>query len=247
MLTATGTSLLSDARQVLSAVDRFGARASAVAEGLELEVSVAVSALCPSDLLIAFGKAFHEHFPSVALRVQTEVMDAVPGLVLDGTCQLGISGPFAEGDLRLERRFLTHISLVPVAASDHPLTQKNSPLTRSDLRDEVQIVIAQRAAAKSEVTHSVFSSKTWRVADASTKLDLIRAGLGWGFLPLNLVQADLQRGTLTQLALEERSPEPLQAPSSAITLSASPPGPAGRWLLDQMAVICDTCPKAEKG
>jgi DNA-binding transcriptional LysR family regulator len=142
---------------------------------------------------------------------------------------------------------LTHISLVPVAASDHPLTQKNSPLTRSDLRDEVQIVIAQRAAAKSEVTHSVFSSKTWRVADASTKLDLIRAGLGWGFLPLNLVQADLQRGTLTQLALEERSPEPLQAPLSAITLSASPPGPAGRWLLDQMAVICDTCPKAEKG
>ena len=238
VLTPTGRSLLADARQVLSAIHRFGARAAAVSDGLELEVSVAVSAICPADLLIAFGRAFHQRFPTVALRVQTEVMEAVPALVLDGTCQLGISGPFAEHDLRLERRFLTQISLVPVAGPEHNLAQENSPLSGDEIRDELQIVIAQRSQAESEGTVGVFSTKVWRVADASTKLGLIRAGLGWGYLPLDLVQADLDRGGLIQLILEERGPDPLLVPLTGITRIESPPGPAGRWLLNEMASIC---------
>jgi DNA-binding transcriptional LysR family regulator len=246
VLTPIGKSLLSDARQVLSAIHRFGARASGVAEGLELEVSVAVSAICPADLLIAFGRAFRERFPCVALRIQTEVMEAVVALVLDGSCQLGISGPFAEDDTRLDRRFLTHISLVPVAAVDHALTQENSAKSRTDVRDELQIVIAQRFQSESEVTSSVLSTKTWRVADASTKLGLIRAGLGWGYLPWDLVQADLAQGRLVQLVLEERGPGPMRVPLTGITRTESPPGPAGRWLLNEMAAICKECPKTKQ-
>ncbi len=244
VLTPIGKSLLSDAREVMSAVHRFGAKASAVAEALELEVSVAVSAICPPALLIAIGCAFHEQFPTVALRVQTEVMEAVATLVLDGTCQLGISGPFAEHEPRLERRFLTKISLVPVAGTEHVLAQKMSPLSRSDVRNQVQIVIAQRAQTELDLTISVFSTKTWRVADASTKLGLIRAGLGWGYLPVDLVQEDLDRGTLVPLILEERGPDPTLVSLVGITRCQAPPGPAGRWLLNKMVAICEERPTA---
>lgn len=244
VLTPTGESLLSDARQVLSAVHRFGARASAVAEGLELEVSVAVSAICPANLLIAFGRAFHQRFPSVALRVQAEVMEGVSALVLDGTCQLGISGPTADDEPRLERRFLTQISLVPVAGPEHGLAKEGLPLSRAAVQGEVQIVIAQRSQGKPQGNSSILSSKTWRVADTATKLALIRAGLGWGNLPLSLVQSDLDGGKLVQLTLEERGPAPILVPLMSIARIHSPPGPAGRWLLDEMASICGGCPRA---
>lgn len=242
-LTPTGKRLLSDARQILSAIHRLGARASAVAEGLELEVSVAVSAICPADMLIAFGRAFQARFPSVSLRVQTEVMEAVPLLVLNGSCQLGISEPFALDDPKLARRFLTHIPMVPVASAGHALAQKGAPLSDTEVREAVQIVIAQRSQTESGVTHGIFSAQTWRVADASTKLDLIRAGLGWGYLPLDRVQADIAQGGLTQLVLEAQGAEPRLVPLSAITRSSAPPGPAGRWLLDEMQKICEQCPK----
>jgi DNA-binding transcriptional LysR family regulator len=136
--------------------------------------------------------------------------------------------------------------MLPVAAAGHALAQTARPLSHSDVCAEVQIVIAQRAPTVSETAHSsVISTKTWRVADATTKLGLIRAGLGWGYLPIDRVAADIERGTLVRLVLQERGREPMLVPLSAISLSDSPPGPAGRWLLDRLASIFEHCPQAE--
>lgn len=90
------------------------------------------------------------------------------------------------------------------------------------------------------------SGTTWRVSDEATKLALIRAGLGWGKLPLDLVREDLERGTLVQIVLEEWGPRPLMAPLYAITRTDSPPGPAGRWLLETLETLCLRCPRLER-
>lgn len=237
-LTTNGEGLLADAKQVLHGVNQLGARAAAVSSGLELEVRLAVSAICPTELLIAMGRAFQKKYPQVSLRVQTEVMEAVPALVLDGTCHLGISGPFALNESELERRFLTHIHMVPVAGPGHALAQKRAALTRAEVHTEVQIVITQRSRTSQNEAQSVFSATTWHVADAATKLELIRAGLGWGFLPMHLVHGDIEQGRLARLELAQQGPAAVEIPLAGITRSGFPPGPAGRWLLDEMGAIC---------
>ncbi|HUH02600.1 MAG TPA: LysR substrate-binding domain-containing protein [Kofleriaceae bacterium] len=81
----------------------------------------------------------------------------------------------------------------------------------------------------------------WRVADAPTKLALIRAGLGWGHLPVAMVQDDLARGVLRRLELEHADPEPLRVPLWAIAVAGAPLGPAGQWLLAELATRRERC------
>ncbi|HIL36442.1 MAG TPA: LysR family transcriptional regulator [Planctomycetes bacterium] len=241
-LTPAGQSLLSDARQVFDSVRKLRTQAASVADGLELEVSIAVDAICPADLLVQLGHTFLKRYPKVSLRIQTEVLEAVSALVLDGSCQIGLSGPVGVQSRGLERRFLAYIPMVPVASSSHGLADIPCPIARQQVLGQVQIVISQRGSSASSGDHGVISEKIWRVADAATKLTLIRAGLGWGNLPLGLVSDDLEKGTLVKLVLEEQGPEPLLVPLSLITRSDAPPGPAGQWLLKELAAISKLCP-----
>jgi DNA-binding transcriptional LysR family regulator len=49
----------------------------------------------------------------------------------------------------------------------------------------------------------VLSPGTWRVSDNATKHALILAGIGWGSLPLWLVERDLAEGRLVRIAAAE--------------------------------------------
>lgn len=247
VLTGIGQSLLSDARRILDDVGKLHARASSVADGLELEVCIAVDAICPAALLVELCKAFQERFPTVSLQIYTDVLAAVAARVLDGRCHAGISGPFGVDTEGLERRFLTDIAMVPVAAPNHPLARQSSPIAAVQAKDQVQIVISQSATPTSSANPRVLSTTTWRVADATTKLALIRAGLGWGNVPLDLVREDLDRGSLVELVFEEWGPNPFMVPLSAITRTGAPPGPAGQWLLRRLESMCQGCPEREAG
>jgi DNA-binding transcriptional LysR family regulator len=80
----------------------------------------------------------------------------------------------------------------------------------------------------------VIAPRTWRLADLGAKLAFLRAGLGWGSMPRHMVQGDLDDGTLVTLALEDfRGPRFVMA-MSAVYPTASPPGPAGQWLIEQL-------------
>ena len=241
-LTEVGRTLLSDARKVLDDVSVLGARAANVGQGLELQLRLAVDTICPSGLLIASAKALRDQYPTVSLRVQTEVLDDVAAVVLDRSCQIGISGPVGSDAAGLERRFLAHVAMVPVAAPEHPLATIGRSISHADARSHVQIVISQRVATAAD-NHGVVSDATWLVADASTKLELVRAGLGWGNLPIDMVQEDLERRRLVRLTLDEWGAEPLLVPLYVITRRGSPPWPAGQWLARSLPSLSGDCPR----
>ena len=70
----------------------------------------------------------------------------------------------------------------------------------------------------------------WRLADLGAKHALLLAGLGWGNMPEPLVRDDIGAGRLVRLNIPEGGGfYPLQA----IYKTATPPGPAGRWLLER--------------
>jgi DNA-binding transcriptional LysR family regulator len=77
------------------------------------------------------------------------------------------------------------------------------------------------------------SPKTWRLYDLGAKHAFLLAGLGWGGMPLGVVEADLASGALVPLALEDMDAS-LWMAMSAIYRTDSPPGPAGRWLIDRL-------------
>jgi hypothetical protein len=59
-------------------------------------------------------------------------------------------------------------------------------------------------------------------------------GLGWGGMPLHTVRQDLFEGRLAKLSIEDFPDESLIMRMSAVYLTANPPGPAGRWLIERL-------------
>ncbi len=80
----------------------------------------------------------------------------------------------------------------------------------------------------------VLSPRTWRLADLGAKAAFLRASLGWGSAPRHMIQADLDRGLLTRLQIEDAGSEGYVMAMFTVWLIAAPPGPAGRWLIERL-------------
>ncbi len=232
VLTEQGVLLLADARNIVAGVDTLKARARLMAGGMEAELSVVVDVFFPTADITRAAKAFAQRFPLTPLRLFVEGLGAGYQPVLDGRCSIGILAalPLAFPSLAGER--LTEIPLVAVAAQDHPLAQASGRIPRHELAKHVQLVLTDRSSLMAGKDYGVSSPTTWRLADLSTKHAFLRDGVGWGSMPLHMVQADVRAGTLVILDTEEMARTGFPLAISAVHRAAAPPGPAGRWFVD---------------
>jgi len=240
-LTDAGQAVLVAARRVLSEVDGLRRLTSGLSGGLEASVSLCLDALFPLPALLDLCSAFARAFPDVLLRIDTQVMSAVSERVLAGEATLGVVSPL--GLLPgLEREALAAIQMIPVVSPDHALAEHATSRARvptARLADAVQIVLSERSDKGEGVAdQAVLSSRTWRVADLHTKHMMLRAGLGFGNLPEHLVRDDLRTGRLLRIRPEAWGEGEHTLHLSAVYRSDTQFGPAHRWLLGQLAVLC---------
>jgi DNA-binding transcriptional LysR family regulator len=78
------------------------------------------------------------------------------------------------------------------------------------------------------------SARVWRLSHLGAKLAFLRAGLGFGGLPMHLVEADLAGGALVQITTDDAPSGGYVITMSAIYRTDSPPGPAGRWFIEHL-------------
>jgi DNA-binding transcriptional LysR family regulator len=103
----------------------------------------------------------------------------------------------------------------------------------------VQLVLTDRSELTAGRDFGVMSPLTWRLGDLFAKHAFLLKGLGWGGMPLHAVMQDLLAGRLVRLSIEDVPEDGLILPMSAVYLTANPPGPAGRWLIERLK----RCPK----
>jgi DNA-binding transcriptional LysR family regulator len=234
-LTAEGVLLLADARNIVSGVDTLKARAKLMAAGQETELSVVVDVFFPTALVSAAAKAFASQFPLTPLRLFVEGLGAAYQPVLDGRCSLGILSTLPAltfPSLVSER--LGELPLVSVAAANHPLAARADRIPRSELAKHVQLVLTDRSDLMAGRDYGVVSPSTWRLADLSTKYAFLKDCVGWGGMPLHMVQKDIADGTLVVLDVDDMPRTGFMLTMSAYHPASEPPGPAGRWFIDHL-------------
>lgn len=233
-LTPEGVLLLADARAVVSGVNTLKARAKLMAAGLEAELSVVIDVFFPTYVVSATVKAFAERFPFTPLRLFVEGLGAGYQPVLDGRCSVGILAalPVAFPSLVSER--LGEIPLVVVACANHPLAQFKGRISRHELAKHVQLVLTDRSELMAGRDYGVMSPSTWRLADLSTKYAFLKDGVGWGSMPLHMIEHDMDVGELVALDVDDMPRTGYPLPMSAVHQAAVPPGPAGRWFIDHL-------------
>lgn len=233
-LTPAGVVLLADARGIVSNVDFMKARAKGMAAGLEAELSIVVDVFFPMGPITASAKAFSRTFTGTPLRLFVEALGGAYQPVLSGSASIGIVGslPVMPASLTVER--LPGVALVMVAAHDHSLARHKGMIARSELAKHVQLVLTDRSDLSAGREFGVMSPTTWRLADLFAKHAFLLDGLGWGGMPLHTIQGDIIAGRLVELSIEDVPPGGLILSMFAVYQTASPPGPAGRWLIEQL-------------
>ena len=227
-LTEAGRSVLAEARTVAGGIDGLKAKVKGLLDGLEAEVHLAVDVMLPARRLGQVLRAFAATYPTVTLRLHVEALGAVAGHVLSGTAIVGVSGPLASGIDGLEAASVGSVAMVPVAAPDHPLARYEQ-IPSGAGREHVQLVLTDRSPLTDGRDFAVVSSRTWRLADLGAKHQLLREGIGWGNMPLPLIEPDLVAGTLKRLAMPD-DPGGMYR-FSGIWRRDRPPGPAASWLI----------------
>lgn len=239
-LTEAGRALLADARAVSFKVDSMRSRAKALSAGLEAEVSLVVDVMFPSCALVRILHAFQKEFPTVAMRLRMEALGAVTELVVERVCHIGISGWMPGMPDSIERQSFGYVTMVPVAAPDHPLAQLKGKISSDVLRDHIQLVVTDRSKFTQGKDFGVLALRDWRLGDLGAKHNLLRSGIGWGNMPEALVQDDLASGKLVRLALSEGSS--FSFPLYLIHRGDEEPGPAGSWLMQQFLDLAPSMP-----
>jgi DNA-binding transcriptional LysR family regulator len=234
VLTEQGRTLLADARAVTGNMDLLRARAKGLSGGLEPELSVVADVMFPIAMFTGAITALQKRFPSIALRLHVEGWGSVMRHVLEGRCAVGIMASVMPPPPQLSRERLMTMSMAMVVSPKHPLATRRAPIPTSVLAEHIQLVHTDRSDIPVGRESGVLSPKTWLLAHLEAKLAFLRAGFGFGSLPMHVVERDLATGRLLQITAEDAPGWGHVIEMSALYRADTPPGPAGRWLIDRL-------------
>jgi DNA-binding transcriptional LysR family regulator len=232
-LTDQGRALLANARAVARDMDLLKARAKHMVRGLEPELGVAVDVMFPNASFTAAVAAFQKEFPATLLRFDIE-SSAVIGPVLDGRCAIGVVGSWALAPPQLTHEALLSIRLPMVVSPQHPLATHRGQIPMAALAEHIQLMHVDPSDISADSGFRLKIPRVWRLSHLGAKLAFLRAGLGFGVLPLHLVEADLASGSLVEITTEDAPCGGRRIEMWAVYRTDSPPGPAGRWFIDRL-------------
>lgn len=226
-LTAEGQVLYRYAEQLVQLAQTTEDVARAMVVDFEAEVTVALDVVLEISTLCCSLENFSRQFPHTRVRVlETSLSGTVEALlekkaniVIGGTVPVGYAG-----------RPLRSIHMLPVAAPQHALLNQQRPVTELELKANRQIVMRDTGEKRQQDVGWLEAEQRWTVSHFSSSISLVRAGLGFAFLPRNWIARELEDGSLRPIPLAgllERSHTlylMLSAPDTA--------GPATRALAD---------------
>jgi DNA-binding transcriptional LysR family regulator len=231
-LTDEGRALLQAAREVADGIDGFKARARTMREGLEPELSVVIDVVYPMTLLTRAVGLFRASYPNTPLRLYVQALGGVIQLVLEGRCRIGVVGTLPLIPEEIQSKPLLDIPFVSVVAPIHPLSSYRGVVPKAEIVKHVQLVLSDPTPLSEGRNFGVLSTKTWRLADLGAKHAFLRAGFGWGQMPLHMVEKDIREGTLVKIRVEGAPARTQILPMHAVHRKDAPPGPAGQSLID---------------
>jgi DNA-binding transcriptional LysR family regulator len=233
-LTDAGSALLQEAKAVVQGANGFKARARTIAEGLEPELSAVIDVVYPMAALTSAVGFFRKTYPNTPLRLYVEALGGVIQPVLDGRCRIGVIGTFPTIPDTLNSEPLLEVPFVTVVAPSHALAQVRGIVPMGKVAQHVQLVLTDRTSVTEGKNFGVLSPLTWKLADMGAKLAFLRAGFGWGHMPLPMVQNDLENRSLVKIRIEGFPVRGQFLLMQAVYRKDAPPGPAGRAFIRQL-------------
>jgi Transcriptional regulator len=112
--------------------------------------------------------------------------------VIGAVTPVGYSGPI-----------IRQIKMVPVAAPQHALVKNRDQVSELELRGYRQVVLRDTGTRREQDAGWLQAEKRWTVSHFSTSIQMLKAGLAFGFLPEDWVRSALAEGSLKRIPLQQ--------------------------------------------
>jgi len=231
-LTAEGRAFHSQAAELLARASALGALSRQLSRGEETDLRVVVGDLTPAAPVLRLLKRFFAAWPRTRLHLHFEAISGPWERLLAEEADL-IVHHVDKADTRLEWVDMLPVTLVPVAAPGYLPFAPTRSLTPEKMKGLVQVILRDSAQQPGRDYFVVQGAPSWTVADQHTKKELILQGMGWGHMPLHLIDKELRNGKL--LSLEGRHFKRTRIDIVAARLRRRPTGPVAEALWRSLA------------
>jgi DNA-binding transcriptional LysR family regulator len=233
-LTRGGEELLREGRQLLRAAGELESRVQRIAKGWETELRIAYNDFIPHEKLWPLIAQFDREQSGTRLRLMGEVLGGCWDALFAGRADLIIGAP---GDTPPESgaavRPFGEMRFIFVAAASHPLAQAEEPIPTTEILQHRIVVAGDSSRSLTPWTAGLsVGQDTLTVATMQAKLEAQIAGLGVGYLPVNLAGPAIADGRLVRKQVDEESEKITRM---ALAWRPRDTGKALKWWLTKMA------------
>jgi len=182
--TAQAQVLYEKTQQLLVEMNQWKQHAQALSSGLESELNIVVVSELLHTRWTDYIVLLEQEFPALQVNVFSAPQEDAHRMLFEGSAQLALM--FEREQLETREQFveLKREVLVAVIAKQHPLSQFDQVSYEQILQNR-QIVVASRdRTIKPDL---LFSRNYWRTDNHHSACSMIQQGLGWGVLPLEML------------------------------------------------------------
>ena len=206
VLTAHGKTLLKRVRPLLRDLDSLEVLARSLKQGWEPELKLVVDVAFPRQRLLAVVAELQRLCPNTEVQLSDAVLSGAEEAINEYRADVVVTPhlpPNHLGDL------LQTVSFVAVASPRHPLFGLERPLTSNDLTKHVQVVVRDSGVRAPRDEGWLGAERRCTVSSMEASLAMIKADLGYAWLPDHLTEDAIREGALRALPLDMGGTRPV--------------------------------------
>ncbi len=227
ILTAHGRTLLQRARPLISDLETLERLARRLKDGWESELRLVVDVAFPRERLLGIVAELQRLCPDTQIQLSDAVLSGAEEAIEDRLADIVVTSrvpPGFLGDL------LTTVNFVAVARPDHPLRALGHAIGTTHLVRHLQVVVRDSGRKRPRDEGWLGADRRCTVGSLEESLAMVRAGLGYAWLPEHIIAASIADGSLQTLPLEAGGVRSM--PLYLVVVRHESAGPAARTAIE---------------
>jgi DNA-binding transcriptional LysR family regulator len=223
VLTAHGKTLLKRVRPLLRDLESLEVLARSLKQGWEPELKLVVDVAFPRQRLLSIVGELQQLCPNTEIQLSDAVLSGAEEAITESRADVVVTSHLPAD--RLGEMLLT-VTFISVACPSHPLFELDRVLTSDDLSKHVQVVVRDSGTKHPRDEGWLGAERRCTVSSMEASLAMIKAGLGYAWLPEHMIAEAVRQDALRALPLETGSSRPV--PLHLVLVRPEAAGPAAR-------------------
>lgn len=195
-LTPAGEAVLAEGRRLLTHAMHLETLARQFSEGWEPRLTVIVDGILPLEHILAALKALADDHIPTRIQVKIEFLNGVQYRFERDDADLMLVKDYESHAQLLSEAFPEIVCVLCVGAA-HPLAARRA-VTLDQLQEHVELSV-QDSSDQSDDRHMFGGERVFYLSDFSAKKKALLMGVGFGWMPLYLIEQELRSGDLREV------------------------------------------------